>query len=106
MNSDSLYGLAKCPVMPALGLSWSNLVTSRFMLFKTYKCIRPEHLPGNEGMVKKDESLNSINVEYRIRSFQVLHCPWLARKELYYLISNKGIQDIDTCHPKIYLSYT
>lgn len=78
-------------VVPTLGLTWSNLVTTRLMISRTgsfvlgkAECSRPTQ-----------RSSDKIVVEYYIRQLEVMFCPWMERKSCLFVVTNKGIEDVE-----------
>ncbi|XP_064117040.1 DNA repair protein XRCC3-like isoform X1 [Macrobrachium nipponense] len=99
----SLYGLNN-QVMPSLGLSWANLVTTRVMLSRTESFITSyaasHAVEGSTfskdvaGEGEDAKSGQSRSVQYRIRTLHIIFCPWLARKSVEFLVTHNGIEDV------------
>ncbi|XP_068201026.1 DNA repair protein XRCC3-like [Palaemon carinicauda] len=99
----SLYGLNN-KVMPSLGLSWANLVTTRVMLSRTESFITTNiYIPTDESSTCSKDAAGagtavkprqSRTVQYRIRTLHVIFCPWLARKSVKFLVTHNGIEDV------------
>ncbi|CAL4063014.1 unnamed protein product [Meganyctiphanes norvegica] len=83
LSAHNFFGI-EGDIVPALGLSWANLVTTRLMISKTNKCFR----------VNKRLNGNLDTREYRIRKIQVISCPWLSKASCNYLVTEDGVEDL------------
>nr|XP_045623937.1 DNA repair protein XRCC3-like [Procambarus clarkii]XP_045623945.1 DNA repair protein XRCC3-like [Procambarus clarkii]XP_045623955.1 DNA repair protein XRCC3-like [Procambarus clarkii] len=107
MGKQDLYGLT-ASITPALGLSWSNLVTTRLMLTRSSSFVNARQiLPKDEedkgsgwDIVRFNNSLECNEedakkaVEYNVRVLEVVFCPWLERKSCSFVVTEKGIENI------------
>lgn len=91
MGNHNLYGYSG-NVVPTLGLTWANLVTTRLMISRTDSFMPAEQNEGS-GIVHKPSS--KILVEYNIRQLEVIFCPWLEKKSCCFVVTNKGIEDVE-----------
>ena len=106
IQSNSLYGLSNSYIIPALGLSWSNIIKTRFMLYKTSYCIKPNKIFNDDSSSfnKIGSKIENQTIEYRLRNIQVVYCPWLERKKQCFIITESGIKHIDENNPHVYIS--
>ena len=73
MEGPDLYGLSsECRVSPALGLAWSNTVTTRLMLTRQDRA--------DDGPVT--------------RHINVVFCPWLPRLKLPFVVTANGVAGV------------
>lgn len=83
---NDLYGHPGS-VMPTLGLTWANLVTTRLMISRTESSI--------SGKTEGGSKLAQKVVEYAIRQLEVIFCPWMERKSCHFVVTSKGIEDVE-----------
>ena len=91
MGSNNLCGHSG-DVVPTLGLSWANLVTTRLMVSRTHAYVTAE--PGQATTPAQKHS-NKMVLKYNIRELEVVFCPWLDRKSCRFVVTNKGIEDVE-----------
>ena len=73
-------------VIPALGISWANLVTSRLMLSKTYQSVQ---------MHQKDQDGKVVRTfDATVRKLEVGFAPHLPKAECYYVIDQAGVKGL------------
>lgn len=89
MGND-MYGHC-ASVVPTLGLSWSNLVTTRLMISRT-----DSFIPGTAEVSKSAQKASRKTVvEYNIRQLEIVFCPWKERKSCRFVVTSKGIEDVE-----------
>ncbi|ROT72738.1 putative DNA repair protein XRCC3 [Penaeus vannamei] len=84
VQSRNLYDITG-DITPALGLSWSNLITTRLLLRRTNLTIKaqqalPPHPKMHSSTDRKSETRKNTAVEYRLRKLEIVFSPWLERK--------------------------
>lgn len=102
MGAVSLYGM-RGDVIPALGLSWANLVTTRLMMTRTPSYCPATHenmQSGNRGSntIEADRGSTSrkmLATEYNVRLLEVVFCPWLGRESCAFIVCEEGIRGVD-----------
>ena len=70
-------------IIPALGISWANLVTSRLMFQRTNHHIQ---------LQQKDKSGKILTIEANVRRLEILFAPHLANAYTFYTIDNEGVK--------------
>ncbi|XP_035449924.2 DNA repair protein XRCC3 [Spodoptera frugiperda] len=75
-------------VLPALGLAWSNMVTTRLMLKKTLNILDGKSL----GKITNHQI--AYNHETCIRELHVMFAPHLSNMSTQFIVTASGIQDI------------
>ncbi|KAL7641634.1 UNVERIFIED_CONTAM: hypothetical protein RMT77_007507 [Armadillidium vulgare] len=94
MFGGNTHGIIDDDLVPALGLSWTNLVTTRIMLRNTSFVLQQN---SSEESSKDQIVPKSIRVpEIRVRSLDILFCPWLPRKSSPFIVTEEGIKDTET----------
>lgn len=91
MDNDDLYG-HQGSVVPTLGLSWANLVTTRLMISRTGSYVLGKTEGGSKSAQKGS---NKMVVQFNIRKLEVIFCPWLEKKSCHFVVTNKGIEDVE-----------
>ncbi|XP_063882016.1 DNA repair protein XRCC3-like isoform X1 [Scylla paramamosain] len=91
IGNNNLYGHSG-NVVPTLGLTWANLVTTRLMIGRTDSHVQAEQTEGSR-QVKKSSS--KTIVEYNVRELEVIFCPWLGKKSCPFVVTSKGIEDVE-----------
>lgn len=94
MSSRNFFGI-EGNIVPALGLSWANLVTTRLMISKTNKSFR----------VNKNLNGKLETREYNIRKMEVISCPWLPKASCNYLVTEDGLDDLQLDKGDIFFSH-
>lgn len=106
---DAGQGMVEDNVMPALGLSWANLVTTRIMLRKTFFRVSSEEERNNflldedkeskwlkeESEDDQEKSFKISHPRLKIRTFDVIFCPWLPKKSVPFTVTEEGVQDVN-----------
>ena len=79
--------------MPALGLTWSNIVKTRLMLSRT-----PYRLPPSDTMDdarKQDgECKHELKAEIPVRQIEILFAPHLPKEVCYYIVDADGVKGL------------
>ncbi|XP_045117063.1 DNA repair protein XRCC3-like isoform X2 [Portunus trituberculatus] len=91
IGNNNLYGHSG-NVIPTLGLTWANLVTTRLMIGRTDSYVQAEQ---TEGSKQVNKSSSKTLVEYNVRELEVMFCPWLGRKSCPFVVTSKGIEDVE-----------
>jgi DNA-repair protein XRCC3 len=79
---ESSTGVTSRRVIPALGLAWSNLLTTRLMLSKTHRTITLSQAGGGDG------------VQVGVRQMEVLFAPHLPNRICEYVIDADGVKGL------------
>ena len=80
-------------MMPALGLTWSNIVKTRLMLSRT-----PYRLPPTDdrnGCHGDGTSRDELKAEISVRQMEILFAPHLAKDVCYYIVDSDGVKGLD-----------
>lgn len=80
--SDSFSESAGSKVVPALGLTWSNYVTTRLMLSR---------LTGTLGVSRQNKGEQTPTV---LRSIEILFSPYLPNLSCDFIIDQEGVKGI------------
>ena len=91
IGNNNLYGHSG-NVIPTLGLTWANLVTTRLMIGRTDSYMQAEQ---TEDSRQVNKSSSKTLVEYNIRELEVIFCPWLRKKSCPFVVTSKGIEDVE-----------
>ncbi|XP_047494550.1 DNA repair protein XRCC3-like [Penaeus chinensis] len=96
VQSRNLYDITG-DITPALGLSWSNLITTRLLLRRTNFTVKaqqavPPHPKMHSSTDRKSETRRNTAVEYRLRKLEIVFCPWLERKTTTFMVTEKGVE--------------
>lgn len=101
-------GSSTTDIIPALGLSWANLVTTRLMLTRTHFYVKRPHMLSHHSQSnifrqsassKNSDETNVYGdtarktIECNVRTLQVMFCPWLERKSCSFIVTERGIED-------------
>ena len=73
-------------VIPALGISWVNLVTCRLMCERTARHVDITHRDASSG--------KPVTIQANVRQIEVLFAPHLPNSTTYYTIDNEGVKGL------------